>query len=272
MDILNLGAGVQSSTILLMSIHGDLPPLDCAIFADTGWEPTEVYEWMDWLGFMARPHFPVYRVSAGNIRGETLAAIREGRRSETPPVWSESGASSAPAIRKCTRHYKIRPIERKAKELAGIGRGRDPLPDAPVVRQWIGISSDEMERMVCDGQSWHDFWHPLIESAPGIPRLPGYSRADCFTWLRLHDYPMPPRSACIGCPYHDNAEWRHIRSRPREWADAVDYDRQLRAHGNLPGMRNAAYLHSSLVPLDEAPIDASEAQQSWIECSGGCFT
>ena len=39
-EILNLGAGVQSSTVLLMSIHGELPHIDHAIFADTGWEPS----------------------------------------------------------------------------------------------------------------------------------------------------------------------------------------------------------------------------------------
>ena len=37
--ILSLGAGVQSSVVLLMSIKGILPRLDAAIFADTQWEP-----------------------------------------------------------------------------------------------------------------------------------------------------------------------------------------------------------------------------------------
>lgn len=33
-NILSLGAGVQSTTVLLMSCLGELPPLDCAIFND----------------------------------------------------------------------------------------------------------------------------------------------------------------------------------------------------------------------------------------------
>ena len=42
-DILNLGAGVQSSTMALMAAHGEITPMpDVAIFADTGWEPYEV--------------------------------------------------------------------------------------------------------------------------------------------------------------------------------------------------------------------------------------
>jgi hypothetical protein len=38
MRILSLGAGVQSSTLALMIARGDLPMVDCAIFADTGAE------------------------------------------------------------------------------------------------------------------------------------------------------------------------------------------------------------------------------------------
>ena len=43
-NILNLGAGVQSTALLLMSIKGELPKLDYAIFSDTGWEPKKVYD------------------------------------------------------------------------------------------------------------------------------------------------------------------------------------------------------------------------------------
>ena len=39
MNILSLGAGVQSSTMALMAAHGFITPMpDAAIFADTGWE------------------------------------------------------------------------------------------------------------------------------------------------------------------------------------------------------------------------------------------
>lgn len=42
--VLSLGAGVQSTTLVLMAAHGVVGPMpDCAIFADTGWEPKAVY-------------------------------------------------------------------------------------------------------------------------------------------------------------------------------------------------------------------------------------
>src|SRR5690606_37800588 len=49
LKVLLLGAGVQSTTVLLMSCRGLLPKLDAAVFADTQWEPSEVYEHLEWL-------------------------------------------------------------------------------------------------------------------------------------------------------------------------------------------------------------------------------
>ena len=48
--ICSLGAGVQSSTLVLMAARGELTPMpDAAIFADTGAEPEGVYTWLDEL-------------------------------------------------------------------------------------------------------------------------------------------------------------------------------------------------------------------------------
>lgn len=49
MRILNLGAGVQSTTIFLMAHEGELPMIDYAIFADTQEEPKAVYDHLAWL-------------------------------------------------------------------------------------------------------------------------------------------------------------------------------------------------------------------------------
>ena len=47
--VLSLGAGVQSSTLLFKVLHEEIAPVDIAIFADTGNEPKEVYDWVDYL-------------------------------------------------------------------------------------------------------------------------------------------------------------------------------------------------------------------------------
>ena len=56
-----------------MSLAGELPLLDAAIFADTGWEPAAVYVHLDRLQAAAdAAGLPVYRVSAGNLRADAL--------------------------------------------------------------------------------------------------------------------------------------------------------------------------------------------------------
>jgi len=46
-NVLNLGAGVQSTCILRKMLAGELPRADVALFADTGWEPLSVYKHLD---------------------------------------------------------------------------------------------------------------------------------------------------------------------------------------------------------------------------------
>jgi hypothetical protein len=63
-----LGAGDQSTTLAPMAAHGIIDPMpDCAVFADTGWKPTVVY---DHLASLTSPNalpFLVYIVSAATF-------------------------------------------------------------------------------------------------------------------------------------------------------------------------------------------------------------
>ena len=87
---LSLGAGVQSTTLALMAAHGEIGPMpDCAIFADTGWEPGAVYEHLRWLMSPNVLPFPVHVVSAGNIRDEILAA-GQGKRWASIPAFTKT--------------------------------------------------------------------------------------------------------------------------------------------------------------------------------------
>ena len=71
---LSLGAGVQSTTCLILSAEGILPKIDFAAFADTGMEPRAVYENLDRLEReVARPAgIEIVRVKQGDIRDDAL--------------------------------------------------------------------------------------------------------------------------------------------------------------------------------------------------------
>lgn len=48
--VVSLGAGVQSTVLLLMAAKREIGPMpDCAIFADTQFEPPAIYEHLAWL-------------------------------------------------------------------------------------------------------------------------------------------------------------------------------------------------------------------------------
>jgi len=71
--VLSLGAGVQSTTLLLMILEGELEPVDHIIFADTGYEPEPVYQHLAYLKTLIdAAGIPFHLVSNGNIREETL--------------------------------------------------------------------------------------------------------------------------------------------------------------------------------------------------------
>lgn len=88
--VLSLGAGVQSTTLALMAAHGEIGPMpDCAIFADTHWEPKAVYAHLNWLMSPNVLPFPVHVVSAGNIR-EQLIAAGQGNRWASIPAFAKT--------------------------------------------------------------------------------------------------------------------------------------------------------------------------------------
>jgi hypothetical protein len=263
MRILSLGAGVQSTTLALMAAAGEIAAPDCAIFADTGWEPHAVYEHLDRLE--AALPFPVYRVAAGNLRDDTIAkhTTRSGRFSAVPWFTRDERGNIGMGRRQCTAHYKLEPIQRKVRDLLGHnGRGRV----RGRVEMLIGISTDEATRMKpARVQYIRNVW-PLIDA--------GMSRLACERWLARAGW-AAPKSSCIGCPFHSDAQWRDLRDNaPDEWADAVAIDRIIRDGGSARGIVSQQFMHRSAKPLDQVDLStwAERGQPDLFqnECEGMC--
>lgn len=279
--VLSLGAGVQSTVLALMAASGELPGLDCAVFADTGWEPAAVYQHLDRLEeTLSTAGIALHRVSHGNLRNDVL----DPHRHATIPAYSLSPAGKRGVIgRRCTGRYKVEPIERHVRLLLGAptrtvackycqatgtrlapwdpaagpgqcsvcrGTGQRTIvgsaPTGTLAEQWVGFSTDEWMRRN-DSR-----FGPYIR--PRYPLLDmGMSRTDCQHWLTNHGWTSVTKSACVGCPYHGNRMWRDMRENdPEAWADAVAFDHAIR---NSPGLDGQRFLHASRVPLDIAPID-----------------
>ena len=267
-NVLSLGAGVQSSVLALMAEQGysGMSQPDFAIFADTGWEPKSVYEHLDWLE--TQLSYPVVRVSAGNIRDNILAGQNpEGRPFIDLPFYvTKPDGKSSTAARQCTNHYKIAPIRQYLRQYLNVPAGK-PVKDAEV-HMWLGISCDEASRQKPSRYRWIVNQYPLLKRE--------YSRQQLVDWFQER-YPgrTLPKSACIGCPFHSDAAWSTMKTDdPESWNDAVGVDWALR---NVLQAKSAiagtAYLHSSRKPLSEIDFgNAAAAADAELqaECEGIC--
>lgn len=269
--VLSLGAGVQSSTMLLMALHDEITPFpDFIIFADTGWEPREVYEHVRKLEQVCKDHgTTLHVVGDRNIRDDLMEQVElqqqgvGGKKSfsNLPFYVINEKGEKAIAKRQCTAEYKIRVIQKAVRDLLGY------VPKQRVkekVFMWRGISTDEIERVAPSRERWIENRHPLIEK--------WMSRLDCLNWMQRKGYPQPPKSSCVGCPFHSDHMWLDMkRNHPEEWQDAIEVDRAIKGLKRLNGR---AFLHRSCVPLEEVNLNENQLEFSFEgfgnECAGVC--
>jgi len=273
--VISYGAGVQSTAVVLRSLNGELPLPDAVVFADTGWEPQTVYDTLE----ATRPLIeaagvPLLIARTGNIREDALAEDGAGGRGRfaAMPLFTNNLAGERSMMRRqCTNEYKIRAIEKMVRsEVLGIKK-RGRVPKDVRVEQSIGISTDEASRMKPNRRPWIDNVWPLCD----MPQrgYPLFNRAKCKSWIDEH-HPniLVAKSACIGCPFRSDAEWREMKiERPDDFADAVDFDNRIRG---LAKMESPVYLHRSATPLGDVDFsNAADLGQGDLfdnECEGMC--
>jgi hypothetical protein len=272
--ILNLGAGVQSTTLYLMAMQGAFP-VDYAIFADTGDEPRAVYDHLAWLQSLNGPTILVR--SKGRLSNDLKRGVNStgGRFASIPAYTKLPGAEEEGRTRRqCSKEYKVEVIERTTRrEVCGLLPGRR-IPKTVEIVQYVGISLDEagrFERMKRN-RKLGTMRAPLIERF--------MTREACKIWLsEFGNVPHEvPRSACVFCPFHDDEEWLRVKSVPEDWAHAVEVDEALRIKGNVVNRNMDAemFVHRScqpLVQIDFQPKTKDDRQASlpfWRECMGVC--
>lgn len=279
--VFSCGMGVQSTAIALLIRDGHLPRPDLAIFSDTRWEPKAVYAHAKRVEteLLTPAGVPLIRTSSGDIRRDALdpahrfasipyytqlppgpckrcKATGEVINHETQELekckrcrgttWDDGKGI---ARRQCTSEYKIKPIKQAVRARLGYVHPK-PVPKTIWAEQWIGFSTDEIYRVKDKlDVRYTRPRHPLVEL--------GMSRQDCERYLNDHGWGHTVKSACVGCPFHGNEQWRDLRDNdPEGWAEAVAFDKAIRKGGvRAVPLNGEAFLHASRVPLDRAPID-----------------
>lgn len=239
-----------------------------AIFADTQAEPKSVYTWLDWLE--KQLPFPVYRVTRGSLKDDSTQVRRSklsGKlymKGAIPAFVKSANGQIGLLGRQCTSDYKIDVLTRKARELCDWKRGEKRM----LVTLWIGISFDEIYRMKPSREKWISHRWPLVDAMK--------TREHCLKWMNNNAFPKPPRSACVFCPFHSDAEWIRLRNdEPEEFQAAVEYEIRLQdAASRQEVLKGVPFLHKECVPISEVRFDEgpSHVQLNMFnnECEGMC--
>lgn len=207
--------------------------------------------------------------------------------------------------RKCTADYKITPIQRLQREMVKAlmpawrkkhkgaltiwnayqkalviaKKTKTPVPaypreawdemqSNPLVIQWIGISTDEAQRMKPSRVPYIRSVWPLIDA--------GISRKQCIQWMVAKGFPIAPRSACTFCPFHGDEEWIRLRDEsPDDFAAAVQFEKDLQESCTKQEvLKGVPYLHDSCKPLDQVVFKSLPSHQQLNhfgnECEGLC--
>jgi hypothetical protein len=228
---------------------GEIELLDAAIVADTQWERKHTRKVFKFYKTWAENHgIPVEIVTAGKIR--ELGATEHIHI----PFWTETGA---PLQRQCTSEFKIKPIKRGMRHLAGFSENKSPHPRSGQFESWIGISWDEWERMSTSEVKYITNRYPLVERK--------ITRWDCEENFKRLGLPIPSKSACIGCPYRDATSWLEMKNNdPDEFEDAIAFDEANR-HNPLAdrGKLNAdnLYVWHGCIPLRDVDFETEVKKQ-----------
>jgi hypothetical protein len=275
-DVISLGAGVQSSTLLLMAdrgeikIDGEVVIPKYAIVADTGNEPKKVYEWIEFIKTQVK-NIKIIESKKSDLVDDILNGIaNDGKVPSVPfytikkdPVFKYNEpfgyeTKKGKLMRHCTMDYKIRVVRREIRKQLGYTQ-HSYIPEN-TVRLWMGISTDEVLRAKESQVKYIKNVFPLLDME--------MSRNDCLNWFTNNNLPLPPKSACIICPFHSNEHWRDMKKNdPESWNMAVEFDKKIR---KLPKLDADIYLHRQCVPLDEAFLGVEQISMFDEECEGMC--
>ena len=238
------GGGTQSAAIAVLIKKGILPWPDVIVMADTGYEVSETWEYLEnvirpsGLGVQIASH-SLSTVDLYGLNGDLLipAFTRLNGRVGKMPTF-------------CSNEWKQRVIQRWLRQ--------NGYNDVDV---WLGMSTDEQERMKASGLSWYRHVYPLVEIIP-------MNRNQCISLVTGYGWPKPPKSRCKMCPNMSAYSWRELSSNyPDDFRDAVDLESEIRETDK------DVYLHELGVPLEEAVKQSARQSDMFDGCdSGYCWT
>jgi hypothetical protein len=194
------GGGVQSTALLVMAAEGVIN-FRSFLFANVG----ERSEHPDTLGYVRQVAMPYAKANGIDLielrrhrRDGSVEDLRDRLDIGRMVIPVRRSAGGPPMSRSCTADFKTRVIAKELKR-----RGATIETPATVA---LGISLDEVERAkpgVDPAEPTQIRTYPLLDF--------GITRSTCKSIIDAAGLPIPKKSACFFCPFHDKDAWRTLK-------------------------------------------------------------
>lgn len=183
------GGGTNSTAMLVGWVRKKYAPVDLILFADTGGERPETYDFID--------KFSRWLVAEGL---PSISVIRKGGLQETLEqkcLRNKSLPSIAYGFKTCSHAFKIEPQER---EVNRYEPARQAWRVGLRVTKLVGYGREEQRRIARAGDGTPKYWlrFPLD--------VWGWDRDDCVEMIRKAGLPQPGKSSCFFCPASKKTE------------------------------------------------------------------
>lgn len=181
--IISWGGGVNSTAIIALHLLGKLEGKPEIVFADTGCEYPETYEYINVVGNMlAKQGWKITVLRPYTHKEFYGTKVKDDLYQY---LWDRKDVPTFRS-RPCTQEYKKQPIKRYVN-------GR---------KQMIGICKDELHRL-------KDHIYPVKD----------YTRDGCAWLIGKAKLPLPIKSGCYLCPFQNKARWINLYNSHRELWD-----------------------------------------------------
>lgn len=272
--VLNYSGGKQSTCLLWMVILGDMPRPDpfLVVNADPGMENSETYKQNEVMRAECKKAGIEFVTVPGPNLATDLLDLKNRKRIDNPPYWTAprvAGASEGQLMQKCTRFYKVEPMDRWLRVWIeanlGYGAKSGRLPQG-LLEKWIGFPKGEEMRIKPSRQKYIRFRYPLMEL--------GMGNAEVAAYYRDNGIAQPPRSVCNACFANTAKHYKEMRAnRPEDFALAVAVDAAVRDMSSC-GVEEEVFVSKTRKPLPIIADDEFEGEQlEMFSCdSGYCFT
>lgn len=274
--VISLGQGQQSTALYLMSSTGYVERADFAVFADPGSENKETYEYLKWLKKWAKQNggIPIIHVGKKTLYKDLIAGTNKtGSRFASIPAFTKNENGKTGILqRQCTEEYKTSEVFKALRSVYRL-KAKQRTPPTEI---WLGITREEKDRLKYPRVKWMTFVYPFVnyKSTKSNFERVAYtnllSRHDCVEWLTANSFPVPPKSACIFCPFQSDRRWLDLKTKhPGEWRKVIALDERIR-NSTAKGVKQPIYLHRSCEPLKDANLQENQLDLFNAECSGLC--